>query len=130
MAKKYLSADGCFVKTIILLFNDAAVCFLIIGRLLLLGSPWNEISTEVLEWSICVAGLSVSTKVLICKKTEDEPVFCPERNEFWKLSRPKVLVVFKRWCKYLILCESCRSHNWPALCGEKLANNNYRLFSN
>ena len=30
-------------------------CFLILGRLHLLGSPWNEVSLEALEWSICVA---------------------------------------------------------------------------
>ena len=37
---KYLSADGCFVKTNISNCddNDDATCFLILGRLLLLGS--------------------------------------------------------------------------------------------
>ena len=57
LAKKYLlylSADGCFVKTNINCDdNDNAICFL--GRLLLLGSPWNEIWLEVLERSICLA---------------------------------------------------------------------------
>ena len=57
MLAKYLSADGCFVKTNIIDFddNDDAICFLMLGRLLSLGSPWNEISLEVLERSICVA---------------------------------------------------------------------------
>ena len=35
--------------------NDDAICFLILGRLLWLGSLWNKISLEVLERSICVA---------------------------------------------------------------------------
>ena len=37
---KYLSADGCFVKTNTINFddNDNATCFLILGRLPLLGS--------------------------------------------------------------------------------------------
>ena len=54
---KYLSADGCFVKTNISNCddNDDATCFLILGRLLLLGSSWNEISLEVLEQFIYVA---------------------------------------------------------------------------
>ena len=57
MLAKYLSADGCFVKTNTIDFddNDDAICFLMLGRLLLLGSPWNEISLEALEQSICVA---------------------------------------------------------------------------
>ena len=38
---KYLSADGCFVKTNTINCddNDDALCFLILGRLLLQGSP-------------------------------------------------------------------------------------------
>ena len=35
--------------------NDDDFCFLILGRLLLLGSSWNEISLEVLQRLICVA---------------------------------------------------------------------------
>ena len=37
---KYLTADGCFVKNNTINFddNDDATCFLILGRLLLLGS--------------------------------------------------------------------------------------------
>ena len=57
MFAKYLSADGCFVKkkkTINCDDNDDAICFLILGRLLLLGSPWNKISLEVSERSICI----------------------------------------------------------------------------
>ena len=52
---KYLSADGCFLKTNTINFddNDDATCFLILGRLLLLGSSWNEFSLEVLERFIC-----------------------------------------------------------------------------
>ena len=39
-----------------------------------------------------------------------------------------IILVFKRWCNCSILCESCCSHNWSTLCGQELANNNYRLF--
>ena len=41
MLAKDLSADGCFVKTNTIDFddNDDAICSLMLGRLLLLGSP-------------------------------------------------------------------------------------------
>ena len=41
---KYLSADDCFVKTNTINCDDNndTTCFLILGRLLLLGSSWNE----------------------------------------------------------------------------------------
>ena len=57
MFAKYLSADGCFVKTNTIKCddNDNAICFLILGPLLLLGSSWKESSLEVLEQYICVA---------------------------------------------------------------------------
>ena len=61
LAKKaLLSADGCFVKTNTTNCddNDDATCFLILGRLLLLGNSWNEILLEVLERFICVAARS------------------------------------------------------------------------
>ena len=35
--------------------NDDAICSLVLGPLVLLGSPWNEISLEVLDLSICIA---------------------------------------------------------------------------
>ena len=112
--------------------NDV-ICFLILGRLLLLGSPWNKIWLKVLERSICVA---VRPFCL-------EQSFDLQKNWRWTYVLPwqkrvfancrdhaKILVVFKRWFNYLILCESCCSHNWPTIGGEKLANNNERLFSN
>ena len=54
---KYLTADGCFlnINTINCDDNNDATCFLMLRRLLLLGSSWNEISLKVLEWFICVA---------------------------------------------------------------------------
>ena len=64
---------------------DNAICFLILGHLLLLGSPWNKILLEVLEWSICVAAQPISTKVLISKKTEDESAYCPDRNRLLQI---------------------------------------------
>ena len=55
------------------------LCFLILGRLPLLGSPENEISLKALEQS---------TKVLICKKMENEPSYCPDRYQLLQISRP------------------------------------------
>ena len=66
--------------------NDDATCFLIPGRLLLLDSPWNEISLEVLELSICVAArLLYLDQVLIYKKTEDEPAYFPGRYKLLQI---------------------------------------------
>ena len=50
-------AKWLFVKAMIINCddNDDAICFLILGRLHLLGIPWNEISLEVLELSIYIA---------------------------------------------------------------------------
>ena len=107
--------------------NDDDFCFLILGRLLLLGSSWNEISLEVLQRLICVAaqplylGLSFDlqkywrwTYVLPRQKR----AFANYRNH------GKTLFVFKSWCNCLILCESCCSHNWSTLREEKQTNNN------
>ena len=66
--------------------NDDATCFLIPGRLLLLDNPWNEISLEVLELSICVAArLLYLDQVLIYKKTEDEPAYFPGRYKLLQI---------------------------------------------
>ena len=78
--------------------------------MLLLGSPWNEISLQVLKQllnPICIAPPPSISK--IWKKTEDEPMYCPDR--FCKQAfanyqdHTKNLVVFKRWCICSILCE-------------------------
>ena len=53
--------------------------------MLLLGSPWNEISLEVLELLICIATQAISTKVLICKKTEYDSASCPDRKEILQI---------------------------------------------
>ena len=57
---KYLSADGCFVKTDTINCddNDDATCFLILGRFTFTRQLINEISLEVLERFICVAARS------------------------------------------------------------------------
>ena len=60
LVKKYLlnnSLQMAVSQKLILLtaMITTTLCFLILGRLPLLGSPWNEILLEALEWSICVA---------------------------------------------------------------------------
>ena len=64
-SQKYWQKNVCWVSLCRWLFckkktincddNDDAICFLILGHLLLLGSPWNKISPEVSERSICIA---------------------------------------------------------------------------
>ena len=113
--------------------NGDAICFLIVGRMLLLGSPWNEISLKVLERSICIAArpFYLDQSSNLQKKWRCTYVLPRQKRVFanyW--DHAKILVVFKRWCSFLILRESCCSHNWPTLCGEKLANDKLRLFSN
>ena len=46
----------------------------------------------------------MSTKVLICKKIEDEPACCPDCSCKYR-DHAKILIVFKRWYNCLILCE-------------------------
>ena len=55
------------------------LCLVILGRLVLLGSPENEISLKTLE---------SLTKVLIYKKMENEPSYCPDRHQLLQTSRP------------------------------------------
>ena len=101
--------------------------------MLLLGSPWNKISLKVLERSICIAArpFYLDQSSNLQKKWRCTYVLPRQKRVFanyW--DHAKILVVFKRWCNFLILCESCCWHNWPTLRGEKLANDNLTLFSN
>ena len=111
MFAKYLSADGCFVKTNTINCgdNDDAICFLILRRLPLLGSPWNQISLEVLERSICIAAcLSMSTmsKFWFAKKLKMNLRIATTDTSFYKYQHhAKILIVFSRWCNCLILHE-------------------------
>ena len=92
MLAKYLSADGCFIKnnTINCDDNDNAICFLIQRRLLLLGSPWNEISLKLLEQSICVAArpFYLDWSFDLQKKLKMNLHIAPTDTSFCKLSRP------------------------------------------
>ena len=107
--------------------NDDAICFLILGRLLLLGSPWNEILLEVLQRSICVAAwpFYLDQTFDLQKNWRWTCVLSRQKRAFANCrDHAKILVVFKRWCNCLILWESCCLHNWLTLPGEKQENNN------
>ena len=88
MFAKYISADDCFVKTMILNCDDNndAIYFLILGRLLLRGSPWNEIWLEVLELLICIATRPFYLDLsFYLQKTEADPAYCPDRKEILQI---------------------------------------------
>ena len=59
----------------------------------------------------------MSTKVLICKKTEDEPAYCPDIYELLQISRPcknsncfqKVVQLFNLMRDYFPIRDSKRS---------------------
>ena len=63
--------------------NDDAICILILGRLLLQGSPWSKISlaTHLRSNTAFLSRL----KFWVAKKTEDEPAYCPNRNELLQI---------------------------------------------
>ena len=88
---KYLSADSCFVKTNTINCgdNNNAICFLILRR------PMNQAAHETkfyLKYQsdpfVQQLGLSMLTEVLIYKKTEDEPAYCPDRYKLLQILRP------------------------------------------
>ena len=64
--------------------NDDAISFQILGRLLLLGSAWNEISLEVLELSTFLSQL----KFWFAKKLKMNLRIAPTERRFRKLSIP------------------------------------------
>ena len=107
--------------------NENAICFLILGRLLLLGSPWNEILLEVLELPICIATRSfyLDQSFDLQKNWRWTCILPQQKGDFANYrDHAKILVAFNRWCNCLILILSCCLHNWPTLRGEKQANNN------
>ena len=86
---KYLSADSCFVKTNTIncddndnaMFPNTKICFY---------QAAHETKFHLKHYSNPFAqqlGLSRSTKVLICKKIEDEPAYCPDIYELLQISR-------------------------------------------
>ena len=63
--------------------NNHAICFLITGSLFLLGSPWNEISIEVLKIHLRSSFGSLSwLKFWFTKKPEDETAYYPDTKDF------------------------------------------------
>ena len=129
MFAKYLSGDDCFVKTNTINCddNDDAICSLILGRLLLLGSPWNEISLEVLERSSWTHFRRSSAFLCWLKfwfaEKEDEPAYCPDRYELLQISRPcknshcfqKVVQLFNLMRDYFPIRDS-RKLEWAKKC--------------
>ena len=83
MFAKHLSADDCFVKTILLTVMITTMLSVSGYQ----GVSFYQVAHETkfhLKYqsdpSAQQHGLSIQTKVLICKKTEDEPAYCPDRN--------------------------------------------------
>ena len=121
MFAEYLSTDGCFVKTIILLT-------VVITTMLFPGTREFAFTRQPMKrnftWSIRAIHLRSSSAFLsrlkfwTCVMPRQKRAFANYRDH------AKILVVFKRWCNCLILCESCCSQNWPTFRGEKQANNN------
>ena len=68
-------------------------------------------------------GLSMSTKVLICKKIEDEPAYYPDRYELLQISKPcknsycfqKVVQLFNLMRHYFPIRDSKRLE-WVKKC--------------
>ena len=50
----------------------------------------------------------MSTKVLICKKTEDEPAYCPDRNELLQII--KTMQKFSLFFKDVAIVYSYANH--------------------
>ena len=119
MLAKYLFADGCFIKTILLMYNDDTICSFIRQPMKRNFTP----STRVIHMRSSLVFLS-QLKFWSAKKQIMNLRIARQKRTFvnyW--DHAKILMVFKRWCNCLILCESCCSHNWPALHREKQANN-------
>ena len=75
---KYLSADGCFVKTILLTMIITTMLSVSLYQGIRFYQAAHETKFHLKYQSDLFAqqhGLSISTKDLICQKTEDEPAY-------------------------------------------------------
>ena len=82
-----------------------------LGHLLLLGSPWSEISLEVLEWSICRAAQPLSQlKFWFAKKLKMNLHIAPTDISFCKLYTLKKSITTtqekKEITSYISLCQT------------------------
>ena len=107
---KYFSADGCFVKTntinIVMITTTLSVS---LYQGVFFYQAAHETKFHLKYQSDPFAqqlGLSMSTKVLICKKLKMNLRITPTDTSFCKYQdHAKILIVFKKWCNCLILCE-------------------------
>ena len=108
MFAKYLSAGDCLVKTNTISCGDNgdAICFIILGRLLLLGSPLKRnftCSTRAIHLRSSSAFLC-RRKFWFTKKLKMNLRIAPTDTSFCKYrDHAKILIAFKRWCYCLIL---------------------------
>ena len=81
ISAKYLSADGCFVKT------NTINCDINNG--MFPNTSGFAFTRQLMKQSFTGStSLSMSTKVFIWKKIEDEPVYCPDRYKLLQILRP------------------------------------------
>ena len=86
---KYLTADGCFVKTNTTNCDDNNNSMFPITRAFAFTrQPMNFLLKHQSNPFAQQLGLCMSTNVLICEKIEDEPAYCPDRQELFQISRP------------------------------------------
>ena len=110
MFAKYLSADGCFVKAIILLTVMIKTCYMVPDTMAFAFT--RQPMKRNFTWSNRAIHLRSSTAFLsrlkfwFAKKLKMNLRIAPTDTSFCKYrDHAKILIVFKRWCNCLILCE-------------------------
>ena len=97
---KYLPANGCFVKTNTINCDDNGnTMFPNTRAFACTRQPMKRNFTWSTKRSICVTARPF-------KNIEDDNLIAPTDTSFCKYrNHAKILIVFKRWCNCLILCE-------------------------
>ena len=101
---KYLSANGCFVKTntILTLMLTATLSFAFSKQLMKRNFTWSSRAIHLRSSSVFLCRL----KLWFAKKLKMNLRITPTDSSFRKYwDHAKILIVFKRWCNCLILCE-------------------------
>ena len=129
MFTKYLSAEDCFAKTMILLTAMIRRYYLFpdVRALAFTRQPMKRNftwSTRAIDLHSNSAFLS-RLKFWFAIKLKMNLRIPRQKGDFANYrDHAKILVVFNKWCNCLILYESCCLHNWPTLRGEKQTNSN------